>query len=968
MINNKNFSIYFILISFFLSGFAALIYETLWVRLFSLYFGHTTIAVSAVLAAFMAGLCIGSLVFGKISDRINPKNLLKYFAFFEIITFILAWLSSPLFLFFQNQLLKIGITAFSNLTQASIWFITAFVILIIPTMAMGATLPVVLKWIKTIHIDEKPSNILGLIYGINTIGAVFGVVFAGFYLIPSIGITNCFLFAGLFNIIAGLIALVVNKINYLKIAYSKQVKILSNTVFPKGSIKYSIYLFLTGFAAMAAEVVWTRTFSLVLGSSTYSFTIMLTTFLLCFALGALSFSLVRKYFSITLAGFSVILIFISVSMLAYLPLINWLPYYFIRLFPLTMHWPSLMPFIKLLLCSTIMIIPTFFTGLLFPWAMELVDPKKDEEGKTTGILYASNTMGNIFGSLIAGLMLIPIVGIESSIFIIVAVYSFTAILTIFSNKKFGLIRKKLFVAGITVIIVLGILFNPGLNKYVLSSGAFIYAPQYMGFKNYKDYSENCRFHEMLFYKDGISATITVYETPWEERFLRTNGKTDASTGKDMITQLLHAYIPILFSSKNPKNTLIIGLGSGITAGAMATCRSIEEIDCVEIEPAVADAAKYFSKFNKHIMYSDKLKLIFTDGRNYLNSTDKKYDIIASEPSNPWISGISSLFTKEAFELSKNALSENGIFCQWFYSYSMSEKDFKMVMNTFASVFPYTMLTTTTSNDYFLIGSLNPIIIDYKKVHEIFETNTEMYKDLIMIELGHPFKLIAKTYMLNDEEFREYSRDAEMHIDDLPTLEFSAPLYLYKGEHIQIYKNLLEMRKNFLLDNIVGLEVSDIEKEHLYNISGESFMRSKNLIQANMFFEKAFDLNQNNPRTLSNMGRIFNLQNKHLQSVQYFKKALELDPNYALAMFHLGMLYIQQGFDAKGLEMLEKGLDIEPYDPMGCLQASLIYVKNNEHMKAKDTITRALSKPIPNQDIQTNLMLTLNKINMALSEK
>ncbi|MFH1369414.1 MAG: fused MFS/spermidine synthase [Elusimicrobiota bacterium] len=956
-----------VLSAFFLSGFSALVYETLWVRILSLVFGNTTTAVSAVLSAFMAGLSLGSVWGGRFSDSFSKEKLLPLFILAEVLTAAAACLSLPVIHLSQSLVLKAGILNIPLVAQSAAWFAVSFPILAVPAFFMGATLPILTRWSSFLTSSGKPERFLNIFYGINTLGGVAGVAVAGFFAIPLIGITKTFLLAGCFNLASAGIVFLASRPDMRSLASAaipdtpaepERTNAISMKYFP------AAILFITGTAAMICEVAWSRAFALVLGSSTYSFTIMLLTVLLGLASGSIAFGFLRKFTAANTRGLAFLLAFTSAALLLYLPTINFLPYFFVRLFPFAFQQDILIRLVQFILCFSYVFLPSFLMGMIFPWAVSAAEPGKSSIGADTGFYYGANTVGNIAGSAAAGLLIMPLIGIEKTLLLAVILYAAASIAALFMargmNKRVRLVVSACF----ALIIISGIALRPKWDPYIMNSGAFLYAPEYSGAKGFREFILQTRTNRLLYVKDGISSTIAAFEAPWGERFLRVNGKTDASTAGDVPAQLLTAYLPYLLHPGKPAATaMIIGMGSGMTAGALAVADSIDSVFCAEIEPAVLKTLPLFSGFNHNLQFNPKLRVVIADARHYLSAVKTKYDIIASEPSNPWIAGVSSLFTRESFELCRKRLNPGGIYCQWFHIYSMSEDDFKMVMNTFASAFPHVMLMAASNTDLMMLGSDSPWNIDYEKISNIFRDNQLLKGDMALIGLNHPFTFIANTFMLNDAEFRKYCEGAPLHFDDRPTLEFSAPNYLRRNEIGKIFSGILEAKKAMLPEGITGFEPAAKDWELLYNLSGEGFMRSKYIDRAEAAFQEALKYNPSSARTLTNLGRINSLQFNHLKAEELLRKALKIDPDYAIAWFHLGMLYIDQGMEDKGLECLEKGLDISPFDPMGCLQVSKIYSGRGKNGAAQKLLKRALTAPIANRDVRVSLIYMLQYLEL-----
>lgn len=941
---------FWIILSFFLSGFSALGFELLWVRLISLFFGHTTFAISAVLAVFMSGLGIGSYAAAKFITKIKPQKLLTVYCLLQIGIAVFGFISKYAIYAANSLALKTGILQLAGQYQNIVWIIITFTILIIPTVLMGATLPVLTQFCT--NQENKNSNAVALLYGFNTLGSVFGVLAYGFFLINLIGISKSILLSCVINFLSALIVIPLNYQSSQKHPLNGQ---YNNTPLNMNSIPV-IILGLAGFAGMVCEITWTRAFVCLIGSSTYAYSIVLSAYLLGISAGSIFYGKNKRLFSAKINALVLVTSLTAVSILIFMPLFNYIPYLMLKTIPLIMQNSMLIFSFKFLLCFLIMFLPALFMGISFPLCVETAcfDPKNT--GQVTGICYASSTLGSIIGSIVTGFIWLPNLGTEKSIIAAILIYLIAA-----SAAWIFLEKRKIIYTTLIGIIFLSVFFIPTWNPKIFSSGMFMYAKYYSFVKNYTEFLSLVNQDNLIYYKEGISSSIAVFENSWKERYLRTNGKTDASSASDMSTQLLLGYIPFLFHATIPHNALVIGLGSGTTLASLTAFDEIKSIDCIEIEPAVKDAAKFFTKINRNALEDSRVNLIFNDARHYLAFGNKKYDLITSEPSNPWIAGIANLYTIEAFELAKNKLNENGIFCQWLHSYSMSEHDFKMILATFAAVFPNTMLLNTAQMDYLLIGSPKPFSIDMTRIRNTFKNNLFFSNDLKTLNYNDPVIFMANTFVLDDKELRIYSKGSALHFDDKPTLEFSTPLSLENIDGSDIPDSLLKAKTTIFPEKITGFTPSEEELAVFYNMIGENAMHLKKLYLAEQYFNKAFELNKENPRTLVNIGRVYNILNKHLKAEETFTKAIKIKPDYALSYFHLGMLLTIQGMEDKGLKYLEQGLKITPGDPMGTLQAAAIYINQGRPKEAQKIILKALSMPVTNINLRRSLETELRKI-------
>ncbi|MEI8190434.1 MAG: fused MFS/spermidine synthase, partial [candidate division NC10 bacterium] len=523
--------------SFFLSGFAALIYEILWVRLLTLFCGNTTLATSAVLAAYMAGLALGSFIGGRAADRRDARKLLLFYACLEAGIALSGWLSGPAIRFLGSALLEKGLLNAPEGVQSVVYFMTSLLVLIAPTSLMGATLPVLTSWAS--RSQEQAERPLSLLYGLNTLGAVMGAATAGFVFISALGIRKTMLLAAASNTACALIAF-----SLWRASRSDDAGLNSSSVSPRIQLAWlpATGLFLSGAAAMICEVAWTRAFAQVIGSSTYAFTIMLATILAGLSAGSLLFRAFRRNIKASILGWGILFALIGLSVLMALPLFNLCPYAVARLFSTMGRGPLYLHGIQLLLCGAVMAVPTVLMGAALPWAVAAFRPEKDKIGEATGACYAANTLGAIAGSVLAGLVLVPMLGAERTLVSASWLYIFAALAAVLLSPETALLRAGC-AAGAAALMIEAAVLCPSWDPRILSSGMFLYGRLYAGAADYRGFLKDMSRDKVVFYRDGRIATVAVMESPSEERYLRINGKTDASQGKDMATQLLLGALP-----------------------------------------------------------------------------------------------------------------------------------------------------------------------------------------------------------------------------------------------------------------------------------------------------------------------------------------------------------------------------------------------------------------------------------------
>ncbi len=760
-------------VCFFLSGTSGLIYEVVWTRMLTQIFGNTTYAVATVLTAFMGGLALGSYLFGLVADQ-GKNNFFLYGALeagVGIYGFLIPWLFNgvqwlytPLFSLSQSHPFTFNLLLFS----------LSFIFLMIPTLLMGATLPVLSRFF--IISFSQVGRRVGDLYATNTMGAVLGCALAGYWLIPTVGMRATVYIAATLNVLIALVIFTIDRwrkkgptFNTSKDEPITLKKTPAEAVSSLGQILL-ISIGLSGFAALVYENSWTRALTMVIGSSVYSFTTMLVTFLVGLALGGFLYARLFGRREVGLSTFGIIQLLAGFAALSTIPLFERLPLLFLRLLQAFGDSFSLFLTIQLLLCALVMLLPTVLLGMTFPLVAHLFTQKLYRVGSSVGTSYAANTLGAILGAFAGGFIFIPWIGLQNSIILGVALNLTMGWFLLILDPRFALRRR--FAVGLLVLVavILIPLAIPRWDRRIITSGVSIYDDVFEDLETDALRRERMRRDEIVYYKEGLTATISVHRSVFDYLYFKTNGKVDGSHG-DTLTQLMIGYIPLLLNP-SAKSVAVIGLGTGMTAKAVGAF-PIREMEILEIEPAMAEAARYFDDFNENILDDPRVRLVFADGRNYILATPKLYDVITSEPSNPWIAGIANLYTREFYQVVKSKLEHNGIFAQWFHNYSMSMDDFRMVFRTFGEVFPHISVWELGEEDYLLVGSKKRQVFDPTALTEVYSKNRIMQEDFKGLGLNDIYEVLS-FYRMGRKELMAFSKGAEVNTDDGAQLEYSAP--------------------------------------------------------------------------------------------------------------------------------------------------------------------------------------------------
>jgi predicted membrane-bound spermidine synthase/tetratricopeptide (TPR) repeat protein len=830
------------LICFFLSGAAGLIYQVVWTRMLTQIFGNTTYAIATVLAAFMAGLALGSYLFGRIADK--GKNDFLLYGILEagvgVYGLIVPWL---FYLGTQIYIPLFGLNQSYPLVFNLLLFFLSFVLLALPTLLMGATLPVLSRFFvrSFSHLGRR----VGHLYATNTTGAVLGCAVAGYYLIPTLGMRATVFVAAALNLT---VAAVIFLIDHLRDKEPSEIAVgpgaLRAEPTPAAGASRLGWLLLvcfglSGFAALIYENAWTRALTLVIGSSVYSFTTMLVTFLVGLALGGFLFARLMGDRDVRFSTFGAIEVGVGLTALATIPLFERLPLIFLRLLQALGDSFSLFLSVQLLLSALVMLLPTVFLGMTFPLVARLFTQSLYRVGSSVGISYAANTFGAILGAFAGGFILIPTLGVQTAIVFAVIVNLLVGWALIAIDPRLAL-RPRLTLGAVVLAAAMLMPGNvPQWDRSILTSGVTIYNDRYDDLPLDSLRLEEMRRDKVLYYREGLTATISVQLLGEDYLYFRSNGKIDGSYG-DALSQLMTGFIPMLFRP-NGARAAVIGLGTGMTAKAVGTFPSVREIEVLEIEPAMVEASKYFNEVSQkleelppdvefpavlkdrvrydpetkmlavrgvvrpeekdllselsrdpayrntiemlvqkarhsrhqNILADPRVRLIATDGRNYILATPKRYDVITAEPSNPWIAGIANLYTREFYEIVKSKLTEDGVFAQWFHNYSMSPDDFRMVFRTFAEAFPHASLWGMKESDFLLVGSKKELDFDYRALKELYAKNDGLKDDFQYLGLSDVYAVLG-LYKMGRKELLAFSEGAAINTDDGAELEFSAP--------------------------------------------------------------------------------------------------------------------------------------------------------------------------------------------------
>ncbi|TAK07023.1 MAG: tetratricopeptide repeat protein [Candidatus Manganitrophaceae bacterium] len=873
-------------ILFFFSGVTALIYQMVWMRELVLVFGASMFAISTLLTAFMGGLALGSDFFGRRADRYS--NPLRVYGLLELgiggYAFLVPFLLSSLIPIYQ---FLHGLFHFSFYVFSLVRFVMAVLVLLLPTALMGGTLPVLARLYKN-HAEIGKG--VGLLYAFNTLGAVIGVLGAGFILLPALGLNKTVLLAATLNGAVGLLAIGRGRSRLIPVETAAERAPVS---LPKGDrLRRRILLAtfaLSGFAAMIYEVVWTRILTLILGSTLYSFATMLATFLLGLAIGSFLFSVFLKRFSRPLLLLALVQGGIALFAFGGEFLFPLLPVFFFKLLEVFHSEGGIISASKFFIVGAVMLIPTVLMGGVFPLVIHLLTSggsssgakRKTETAADTGLgsivgrAYSINTLGTIVGSFAIGFILLPSLGIQKSLHVAILTNAALSLLLWMQMRDMGEARLWA-VGGVGAFLVVVGFSTPAWNPLQMSSELF----------------GKLSTLDLLFYKEGISSTVTVVQHPTLAKqphlTLAIDGKPNASTTGDMKTQILVGHLPMLLAPQ-AKEVLSIGHGSGVTTGAIAA-HPLAKLVTLEIEPAVVEASRLFDPFNGEVLNDPRVQLVVDDARNYLILSKDRFDVIVSEPSHPWRSGSSKLFTEEFFRLGRSRLRPGGIFAQWIHFYGIRAPELKAVIRTFHSIFPHVFIFYTDAGDLILLGSDREIAIGREEIARRMAVPA-VKKDLSRADVYSPFDLWAY-FLLGPKEIDRYVGPGIFNTDDYTVVEFQTPKSLFEDTisiHMADMKGAARGGDLYL----VQPDEPNRTKGEAYFAIARGLIRNDKENDARELIQKGLLLH---PAAEGDwlLGRVLQKQGDRPGAARAWQAALQKDPSHPESLLSLAQQYQEQG--------------------------------------------------------------------------
>ena len=775
-------------------GAAGLVYQLVWARMLGVFLGATAAAHGVVLASFMAGLALGNATFGRWIDR-RPARALPLYAVLEALVGLYGLLSPALYRASGGgfEALTASAPPDSSLFVPKLLLAAGFVIL--PTMAMGGTLPALCRFVIR-RLDDVGGEVARL-YVLNTLGAVLGVVVGGLWLVPKYGATHASTIAAALNLAIALAA----GLAWLAV---RQPEIREEQGFahrapldPRQRV-WLIVAALTGFASLVLEVAWTRVFAMVFGSSSQAFTLMLAAFIAGIAGGG---AMARRWLRRSVPPPRLVLGLLTVAVLLLalqIPFYERLPYWQFRMAQALERRSDVYPLYLLGQCALALVwmMPaTLATGAALPTLVAAFTRNVDEVGGSVGSLFAANTVGTVIGPILATFVLLPWVGLRGAVgasILLLAAAGGVVAWTLVRDAERVRVPVTLLVLGASLAVLLprwdgSEMHAGGFRRWTLEPGA-----------SYATFAESRHRSRVLYERDGVADSVVVVENLRGLRFMKVNGKTDASDFEDLPTQRMVAHLPLLLHrAANPdgeREVFVVGVGSGATVGA-ASMHAATRVVAVDISEGILEGSRFFDHINGNYAEQPNVSVHQGDAREWLGRSDRRFDVILNQPSNPWIAGNAALFSREFFEMAVDQLAEGGVFAQWMHVYAMDDASIDLVMNTFSSVFPHVTVWWPQGADLLLIGTREPLSFTPAAFAHALTTvplADEMAayerEGVRMTTIGRWLSL----QVMSSERFRETFPGDPPHTTDLwPRLEYQAPIAQFVGARTTRFNTLDE---------------------------------------------------------------------------------------------------------------------------------------------------------------------------------
>lgn len=923
-----------LMLLFWISGVSVSISLVVWVRLSRLAFGNSFFISSAVFITFLVGFASGSYYFGKKIDekRNELQTFLRleliiglYFFFLLFLFQLLPSLDKILFLHIGEQIFLIN----------AIKFLTIFLILIIPSTLIGATFPILCRYF--IQSSERVSREVGNLYGINIFGAVVGCFLTGFVLIQFFGIRQTLILAaGLSLFISFIVRFLLKNIEptiHLETEfYDQKLKHLARVTAAQSKLlKQAIIIgiSISGFLSVSYLILWGKSCTYLMGNNTYSSHITLAVFLAGLSIGAFFYPRFLERGNL-FSRFAIVQIIIgalgiiSVVLIPQLPTLNEQLWYLLN-GSNNWNWRTLIYFYD---SSIILLAPTILIGMTIPLVSKIYLANFEERGKIIGSIYTLNAFGAILGLIVSAFILLPNVGLQKSIIFLALINFLIGLVILFiAMLKYGKMVKTSMIFGVVAAI------------FALT----LLIPSNMIIKLFENIKNN---HKVVYVKEGINTTITISQhSSQNDLILASNGIIVTGTAKEWLTsQRFCGHLPLLLHH-SPDTVLTIGFRDGETLTSIFL-HPVKQVDCIDNAPEMVKASVILNGNRNKLASNPNLHIVPMYGKNFISATNKKYDIIINDVTHPAFAGNASLFSREFLKASRKILKPGGMISCVIPLSRISIEDFKVIIHSFQSIFPFTTLwypNNDLNQHAFLIGSIDSEFnINYRLVANRLK-DPEIVVNLSQIGMDNIYEILD-TFVMGPKIITNLTEGVQLNSDNSPYLEFSTPktadtpsnwnqtmqlLASYREPVFPYLTNIdpiLEQREfvRLILDNYyqstelvfnaLSCELLGTPEKAL-RIYRQVYMMNRFDRGAKRFMDSYYDsllvVSPQTPAEFIQNATIYYQKMEYEEAINLTNKALELNPDYAPAYFSLGINYEIMREFKKAKEMYQKTLKLKP---------------------------------------------------------
>jgi spermidine synthase len=757
------------------SGCAALIYEVIWFQLLQLVIGSSAVSLGVLLGTYMGGMCVGSVLLARVISR--REHPLRVYGLIELgIGFF-----GVAVLFVIPMLNGIYTAAVGDgLPSILLRGLVAGICLLPPTLLMGASLPAIGRWV-----ESTPTGVswLGLFYGGNIAGAVFGCLFAGFYLLRVTDMRVATFVAAAINIAVAIASFALRS----RAEYSPTQEGEKKVNRQRDAWPVYAAIGLSGLCALGAEVVWTRLLALMLGATVYTFSIILAVFLIGLGIGSSGGSIwTRKLKRPRLAlGACQLALAFAVAWTAY-AVSDVIPSWPFNPLAVTNPWRLFR--VDFMMCLSAILPPALLWGLSFPLALASLSgreaSKEQDAGAMVGKVYAANTVGAILGAVGFSIVLIPWVGTQGAQQTLIALSVIAGLIMFYRS---GLKGSGYFGVGAATLIAIFLFATVSEVPWL----AIAYG---------RRMSLQTDPGKPLYIGEGRNSSVVVSQLPGGQIYFHVSGKVEASTEPyDMRLQRMLGHIPALIH-EGPKSVLVVGFGAGVTAGTFVVHPEVRNITICEIEPLIPQASsKYFASENHDVFHDPRTRMVYDDARHFVLTTKEKFDIITSDPIHPWVKGTATLYSKEYFELVKQHLNPGGVITQWVPLYESDFETVKSELATFFDVFPNGTIWGNDINgegyDIVLLAQVEPTRIDIDALGRRMSRDDHKLVARSLAEVNfHSVPQLLGTYAGQASDLKGWLEGAQINRDLNLRLQYLAGMGLNYDKPGYVYSEMLARRR------------------------------------------------------------------------------------------------------------------------------------------------------------------------------